>query len=97
MPNFYRLAIMSIYIQDIKISFEYVDLYAKMLLILDTGIRNSTTQQPIIFICLKQSGNAEPTCDTFFSLPYPAALYTFISAILKMEFVGLPICQFDLI
>ena len=36
------------YLQDIKISFEFVDFYAKMSLILYTPSRNSTTQQTII-------------------------------------------------
>ncbi len=34
-------------LQDIKISFHYVDFYAKMLLVLDTRIKNSTTQRTI--------------------------------------------------
>ena len=36
------------FLQDIKISFKYVDFYAKTLLVLDTRIRNSTTQWTII-------------------------------------------------
>ena len=37
-------------VQDSKVFFEYVDFYAKMLLVLETRIRNSTTQQRILFI-----------------------------------------------
>ena len=37
-----------VYLQDIKISFEDVDFYAKMSLIMDTPSRNSKTQQTLI-------------------------------------------------
>ena len=37
-------------LQDINISFEYVDFYGKMSLILDTPVRNSKTQWTILFI-----------------------------------------------
>ena len=39
-------------LQDIKISFWHVDFYAKISLILDTRIENSTTQLTIICIML---------------------------------------------
>ena len=39
----------SFYLQDIKVSFEYVDIYAKMALILYTLFGNSTTQRTIIY------------------------------------------------
>ena len=35
-------------LQDIKISFEYVDSYAKLSLILDTSVRKSKTQRTIL-------------------------------------------------
>ena len=35
-------------LQDIKIAFEDVELYAKMSIILDTQIKNSTTQWTIM-------------------------------------------------
>ena len=40
-------------LQDIKISFENVDFYAKLSLILDTPVRNSTTQRTILCITCK--------------------------------------------
>ena len=39
-------------LQDIKISFEYVDSYAKLSLTLDTTVRNSKTQRTIILLSL---------------------------------------------
>ena len=42
-------------LQDIKISFWHVDFYAKISLILDTRIENSTTQLTIIFTIVIQS------------------------------------------
>ena len=36
------------YVHDIKISFEYVNFYAKTLLVLDTRVRNSTTQRTLL-------------------------------------------------
>ena len=38
------------YLEDIKISFEDVDFYAQMLLIMDTLVRNSTTQGTLLHI-----------------------------------------------
>ena len=40
------------YLQDIKISFEYVDFYAKTLLVLDTRVGNSTTQWTLVHTCV---------------------------------------------
>ena len=46
MPCFRQLPI-TFMLQDIKISFEDVDFYSKVSLILDTLVRNSTTQRTI--------------------------------------------------
>ena len=40
-------------LQDIKISFWYVDFYAKISLILDTSAKNFITQQTLLFIVKK--------------------------------------------
>ena len=40
----------SFYLQDIKVSFEYVDFYAKILLVKYTRVKNSTIQRTIISI-----------------------------------------------
>ena len=38
------------YVHDIKISFKYVNFYKKPLLVLDTQVRNSTTQRTLMYI-----------------------------------------------
>ena len=54
------------YLQDIKISFQYVVFHTKMLIIFETRVRNSTTQQTILSIGL--SVQCEFHFCTFFHL-----------------------------
>ena len=50
----FLLARSSSHSQDIKISFEYVDFYAKLSLILNIQVRNSTTQWTILLMVFRK-------------------------------------------